>query len=96
MRLREIRITGTFGASLINSRDAIQKNLGKEAILYDAHQEWCHGQILTTGYDDEVYRMRIFDTRQERQFHYHDLEKLMICSKTDADRSETGDFRKIL
>lgn len=96
MRLREIRIDGGLKLKEIKSRQAIQANLGKEAIIYDSHYQWCHGQLLTTGYDHDVYRIKIFDARQERQLHYHDLERLMICSPTNEDRKETGDFRKLL
>jgi hypothetical protein len=97
MILKPIKIQGTFGKpSEVYSRIEIQKNLGREVIVYDEHQEWCHGRILPTGYDDEVYRMKLFDARGERQMHYHDLQQLLICNRTDKDREESGDFRKVL
>ncbi len=97
MILTEINLEGTFSrASEIKSREAIQKHLGSEALIYDEHETWCHGQILRTGYDDEVYRVKIFDGRNERRLHYHDLQKLIICTSTDQDRAQIADFRKII
>ncbi|VVB79419.1 Uncharacterised protein [uncultured archaeon] len=97
MIIRPVRLEGTFGKpSEVKSESAIRENLGKEVIIYDEHQQWCHGRLLPTGYDNEVYRMKIFDGRGERQLHYHDLQQLLVCTQTDADRKETGDFRKVL
>jgi hypothetical protein len=81
MILSEIDLESAIsGTSLIKSREAIQKHLGSEALIYDEHETWCHAQILQTGYDDEVYRVKIFDGRKERRLHYHDLQKLIICT----------------
>jgi hypothetical protein len=57
---------------------AIQDNLGQQAILNDGHENWCHCMILKSGYDSQVYQVRIGDGRGERQLHYHDLNKLII------------------
>ncbi len=61
-------------------REAIKKNLGREVILKDFHEEWCHGELLPTGYDNEVYQMQIKDGRGNRQLHYDDLEKLLVLT----------------
>ncbi len=74
MILEEIAL----GKTKDSKRDAIQKNLGQQVILNDDHESWCHGVLLNQGYDTEVYQMKIADGRQQRQLHYHDLNKLLI------------------
>lgn len=67
----------TVKQEIVGQREAIQANLGRQVILKDGNESWCHGILLTTGYDQEVYRINIADDRGERQLYYHDLVRLL-------------------
>lgn len=77
MIVREVDI----GKTNEEKRDAIKKNLGREVILCDLHEEWCHGTLLKERHDKEVYQMKIEDGRKEKQLHYHDLVQLLVLNK---------------
>ncbi len=83
MILREI----VLGQTEESKRDAIQKNLGKQVILNDDHNDWCHGVLLNDKYDNEVYQMKIADGRGQRQLHYHDLNQMLVISNHSDYRS---------
>lgn len=76
MILREILL----GKTEESKREAVQKNLGQQVILNDAHEQWCHGVLFTNGNDNEVYQMEIADGRGQRQLHYHDLNQLLVLA----------------
>lgn len=76
MIIREINL----GETVESKRRAILEYTGKEVILHDIHQEWCHGRLLKGG-DEIVYRMRIADGRGKRQLHYNDLDRLFTVRK---------------
>ncbi len=77
MILREI----IFDKSEESKRDIIQKNLGREVILKDFHNDWCHGVLSTKEYDTQVYQMKISDSRKQRQMDYSDLIQLLVVEK---------------
>ena len=67
-----------LGDTRETKRDAIQKNLGQKVILNDHHNGWCHGFLLTKGYSDEIYKIKIFDSQRKTELHYHDLKQLLV------------------
>ena len=75
------------------NRNLIKSLLGREVILKDAYEGWCHGKILSEGYDKEIYQIRIFDDRGERTLHYYDLMQLFKVKRTSFD-SQKGDSTK--
>ena len=75
MILEEIK----FDDTIEGKRKAIMDSLGQQVILKDFHSSWCHGRIRDIGYDSSVYEMIIYDGRKAGQFHYHDLEQLIIA-----------------
>lgn len=60
-------------------RMAIRSNLGKQVILNDEHNGWCHGFLKDEGWDSAVYQIQIEDGRKEGQFQYHNLSQLLIA-----------------
>jgi len=74
MILREIVLEETEKSK----RDLIQRNLGKQVILNDEHNDWCHGVLLREGHDNEVYQMQIADGRGKRRLYYHDLKQFLL------------------
>jgi len=81
-----------FGTDIKDKQKAIQDNFGKEVILNDFHNLWCHGILLKDGSDNVVYRMNILnetnrermekykreEVREPKRLHYHDLKQLLI------------------
>jgi len=74
MILKEI----VLGKTEEDKREVIKKNLGQQVILNDEHFGWLHGVLLNEKYDDEVYQMKISDGRGQRQFHYDDVNQLLV------------------
>ncbi|MFH1238286.1 MAG: hypothetical protein ABIH79_02010 [archaeon] len=68
----------TLGKDVDSKRKVIQDNRGKQVIINDLHENWAHGVISWSGFDNEVYQMYIADGRGERQLHYHDLNQLLV------------------
>ena len=77
MIVREVKI----GKTVEEKREAVKKTLGREVVLWDLHEEWCHGTLLREGHDNKVYRMQIEDGRGQRQLSYHDLSQLLVLNK---------------
>jgi hypothetical protein len=73
MKVREVQI----GGDNESKRDAIQNNLGKQVLLCDEHNLWCHGTLLD-GEDKTTYHLRSVDSKEQMRFHYHDLSQLLV------------------
>ena len=69
-----------LGGDIKDKQKAIRDNIGKEVILNDFHNNWCHGILLKEDEDDRevVYQINILNAKGARQLHYHDLKQLLI------------------
>jgi hypothetical protein len=80
MIIKEVELGQTEGSK----RQAIHGNLGRQVILHDGHEEWCHGFLLKED-GSQVYQMQIANGKGQRELHYHDLNKLLVLIQTDYD-----------
>lgn len=69
-----------LGKSVSSKQEAIRKNLGKEVILNDAHNSWCHGILLGEKGDNMTYHIKILSARGERRFDYSNLNQLLLLT----------------
>jgi len=68
-----------LGEDVKDKQRAIRANLGREVILNDFYNNWCHGVLLNENVDDDVvYGMNMLNAKGTRQLHYHDLKQLLI------------------
>ena len=67
-----------------SKRKAIRDNLGRQVLLNDSHEKWCHGVLLGEDCKDVVYSndvlysIEIADVRELKSLYYHDLNQLLI------------------
>ena len=74
MRLEEI----TLNKDIESKRKAIRDNLGRQVLLNDSHEKWCHGVLLGEDCKDVLYSIKIADIRELKSLYYHDLNQLLI------------------
>ena len=69
-----------LGKDVSSKQEAIRKNLGKEVILNDFHNRWCHGIVLGEKTDNMTYYINILSAIGEKRFYYSNLNQLLLLT----------------
>jgi len=84
----------TIKESKYSRMRAIRKNLGKEVILNDFHNLWCHGFLLKDGYNNDFYQMEMANAKGKTRLHYHDLKNLLIVQPSGYNEKYTRKLKE--
>ena len=90
MKLEEI----SLGKDNEDKREAVQDNLGKQVIICNSNNQWCHGVLLEGCYDGLSYRIKLYDDRKQMVLTYNDLKKILVIKNTPEDKKNKSSFFK--